>query len=434
MARFHYNQLSHLAALLLMLFILSSCYGTSSEENGSRKANVASTPAVEAVQARMGSLPLSQRLSGTVIARNQVELFPEISGKISRVHVQNGDFVQQGAPIVSIQDNQYKEQVEQARANLRINEARLKQARARYRELEARYKRTKQLSEQELSSELEMETLQAQMSSAEADVELAQAQLEQSASNLQEQQDILSKTVVRAPIDGTVGQRNAELGMQVGTATRLFTIGDLDNLRVEVVLTEEMLDNIQVGQTVHIHTNLQGESNRIIEAQLSRISPFLNNVTRSTEGEIDVQNQKNMLRPGMFVAVDILYGESRQATLVPTSAIYTDPATGDEGVYIASALGSEIQPVTQEDPDNPPPLTDATEVQFKKVGIIAEGRMEVAVEGIEPGSWVITVGQNLLAEGRSQARIRASTWERILAMQGLQRQDLLRQVLDGPNN
>ncbi len=414
--------------LLLVAVTLTSCYG-SPENSGNNRSQDSTTPAVEAVQARYGSLPLSERLSGTVIAQNQVSLYPEISGKITEVHVQNGDAVQKGDPIVSLGDKQYQEQVQQAEANLRINRARLKQAKARYQELEAQYKRTKKLSDQELSSDLEIETLQAQMSSAEADVELAEAQVSQSESNLQEQKEILAKTVIRAPISGTVGQRNAEVGMQVNSSTRLFTIGDLDNLRVEVVLTESMLNEVKVGQTARIYTGT-GNNQQVMEAKLSRISPFLNNVTRSTEGEIDVSNDKNRLRPGMFVPVDILYGESQQATLIPTSAIYTNPSTGKEGVFVASALGSEIEPAEQVDPDNPPPLTEATDIQFKPINVLAEGRMELGVEGIDPGSWIVTVGQDLLSGGRGKARVRTSSWNRIMALQGLQRQDLLKNVLD----
>ena len=420
----------YLSLLLLASSLVISCSNDGSENGSSENNFSSSTPSVEAVKSRYGTLPLSERLSGTVYAKNQVSLYPEISGKIAAVHVQNGDFVEKGAPIVSLQDNQYREQVQQSRANLRINEARLKQARARYNELEAQYKRTKQLSDQQLSSELEMETLQAQMSSAEADVDLAEAQLEQAQSSLQEQKDLLSKTVIKAPISGTVGQRNAETGMQVNSSTELFTIGDLDNLRVEVVLTDQMLDNIEVGQTVHIYTTSNANENEFIEAELSRISPFLNNVTRSTEGEIDVQNTDSKLRPGMFVPVDILYGQSERATLVPTSAIYTDPNSGEEGVFVATSLGSEIQPAEQINPQNPPPLTEPTEIQFQPIDVIAEGRMEVGIEGIEPGSWVVTVGQDLLSSGRQQARVRTSSWERILALQGLQRQDLLQRVLD----
>lgn len=418
----------HNFILFLSAVLLVSCYSGS---DSSEEAQISSSiPAVEAVQARYGSLPLSERLSGTVIAENQVALYPEISGKISQIHVQSGDSVRKGDPLISLEDRQYREQVEQARANARINQARLKQAKARYNELQAQYKRTKQLSDKNLSSEMEMETLEAQMSSAEADIELAEAQLEQSQSSLQEQQDVLSKTVIRAPINGTVGQRNAEVGMQVGPDTPLFTIGDLNNLRIEVVLTDNMLNEMEIGQTARIYTE-SGGNGEIIEAEISRISPFLNNITRSTEGEIDVSNHNQSLRPGMFVPVDILYGESRQATIIPTSALFSDPNTGEEGVYVATSLGSEVEPAEQTDSENLPPLTEPTEVQFKRVDVIAEGRLEVGVEGIESGSWVITVGQDLLTTGPGQARVRASSWERILALQGLQRQDLLQRVLDG---
>lgn len=388
------------------------------------------TPSVEAVKSQFGSLPLSERLSGTVVANNQVTLYPEISGKIAEVHVQTGSYIEKGDPIVSLEDNQYQEQVQQARANLRINQALLKQSKARYNELEAKYRRTKQLSDQELSSELEMETLQAQMSSAEADIELAEAQLEESQSNLEEQQDMLAKTVIKAPISGTVGQRNAEIGMQVSSSTQLYTIGDLENLRVEVVLTDRMLDDLEVGQTARVFTGSDPNNSDFIEAELSRISPFLNNVTRSTEGEIDVTNETNRLRPGMFVPVDILYGESEQATLLPTSAVYTDPNSGETGVFVATSLGSEIEPAEQVDPENPPPLTEPTEIEFKPVNVIAEGRMEVGVEGVDPGNWVITIGQDMLSTEDQNARVRTSSWERILALQGLQRQDLLKNILD----
>lgn len=425
-----------LSTVLFSLILLgaTACGGeTSEQQDGPPEGSLANIPAVEAVQARFGSLPLSERLSGTVIAKNQVQLYPEISGRISEVVVQNGEKVSKGDPLARIDDRQFSEQVQQAEAGLSISRAQLKQAQSRLNELEAQYKRTKSLSEKELTSDLEMERIEAQMQSARADVELAEARVKQAESTLQEQKDQLSKTVVRAPITGTVGQRNAEIGMQVSSSTRLFTIGDLDQLRVEVVLTENMLNNVNVGQTARIYvgggSDISNASN-VITAELSRISPFLNNVTRSTEAEIDVENRNNLLRPGMFVAVDILYGESSQATLIPSSALYTNPNTGDEGVFIATTLGSEVEAIEPDSSGEPAALTQPIDVEFRKIDVIAEGRMEVGVSGIEPGSWIITVGQNLLSQGRNQARVRTSTWERILTLQGLQRQDLLQQVLD----
>lgn len=423
------KSIANLFLLLFSTLILISCYG-SEAQNNSENQNQGIIPAVEAVQARFGSLPLSERLSGTVYAENQVSLYPEVSGKIAEVHVQSGAYVEKGDPLVTLDNVQYREQVEQAEAELSINQARLKQAKARYNEIEAQYNRLEKLSSQNLSSEMEMEMMKAQLLSAEADVELAKAQVKQSQSNLNEQKEILSETVIRAPISGTVGERNAEVGMRADTNTPLFTIGNLNAMEVEVVLTNNMLSDVKVGQTALIYTNPNSKGEQqIIEAELSRISPFLNNVTRSTEAEIDVKNQKSLLRPGMFVSVDILYGESQQATLIPTSALYSDPITGQVGVFVATALGTEIKPIAV-DSNRLPPLTQPTEVQFKPVNVLAEGAMEVGVTGVEPGSWVITVGQNLLSQGRGEARVRTITWERILALQSLQRQDLLRKVLE----
>ena len=422
--------LSRLIMVVLLALSFAACSDSTGKKGNSGPNRNATIPAVEAVQARYGSLPLSERLSGTVIAKNQVELYPEISGKIAEVLVQNGQEVKKDDPLVKLQDNQYRQQVRQAEAGLRINNARLKQAKAQLNELQARYKRTKKLAEQNLSSDLEMETLEAQMESAQADVELAEAQVQQSQSNLKESQDVLSKTVIKAPVSGKVGQRNAEVGMQVSPSRRVFTIGDLDRLRVEVVLTENMLQNIEVGQSVRIYAGQQSDNPTTIAAKLSRISPFLNTITRSTEAEIDVNNDQNLLRPGMFVPVDVLYGESDKATLVPTSALYTNPQTGEEGVFVATSLGMEVEPAKSVDPNNPPPLTDAIEVKFEPIDVLARGRMQLGVSGINPGSWIVTVGQDLLSGGRGQARVRAVTWDRILALQGLQRQDLLRKVLE----
>lgn len=426
----NYTSNTSVSILSLFLFglLLAGCSGEESQERGGNDVN--NIPAVEAVKARFGSLPLSERLSGTVIAKNQVALFSEISGKVSEVLVETGEKVRAGTPLVRIQDNQYKEQVQQAEAGLKISKAQLRQAQASLNELESQYKRIKTLSDKDLSSDLELERVEAQLESARADEELAQAQVDQARSNLQEQQDLLAKTIIRSPINGTVGQRNAEVGMQVNTNTRLFTVGDLDQLKIEVVLTENMLQNIEVGQTARIYAGSNDNNVEVIAAKLDRISPFLNTVTRSTEAEIDVENEGSLLRPGMFVPVDILYGESQQATIIPTSALYTNPTNGQEGVFVATSLGSEVEAIEDSSSDGPSALTQPIDVQFRPLNVIAEGRMELGVSGIEPGSWIVTVGQDLLSQGRNQARVRTSTWERILSLQGLQRQDLLNQVLE----
>ncbi|MCC5022743.1 MAG: efflux RND transporter periplasmic adaptor subunit [Candidatus Synoicihabitans palmerolidicus] len=96
-----------------------------------------SAPPVEIVQAHRGGLPLVERLSGTIRADNQVILYPEVSGRIDQVLVENGDTVTVDQPLVRINDNQVREQMRQSEAGHRIAAARLRQAQARLSEADA---------------------------------------------------------------------------------------------------------------------------------------------------------------------------------------------------------------------------------------------------------------------------------------------------------
>lgn len=415
--------------LAIIAFMFGAC--TESDTNTDQRQENLVIPSVEAVQARYGSLPLVERFSGNVRSENQVALYPEISGVIEQIFVQNGAYVEKGDKLVQLNTSVLEKQLQQAEAGFKIANAQLKQAKAALSEVQNEYRRIKQLEEKDLTSEVEVEQIEAQLLSAEADVELAEARLDQAEALVNERTDELNKAVIRAPISGTVGQRNAEIGMQASTNTQLFMIGDLSRLKVEIVLTENMLNRIQVGQTAQILVEDRNGDQQVIDAELSRISPFLNEVTRSTEAEIDVNNEGGLLRPGMFVPVDILFGESEQATLIPVSALYTDPSSGEEGVYVATSLGSEVEPVsdTSNSSEGPGAMTEPTQVEFKAIDVLAEGRMELGVSGIESGQWIVTVGQDLLSEGRTEARVRAMSWQRIYQLQNLQREDLLNEIM-----
>lgn len=415
---------------LLLIFTLLTFYSCSSEEtaeNGENNDEV--IPSVEAVEAQFGSLPLQERLSGIVRAQKQVDIYARISAPIVEVYKQDGEDVEEGEPLVQLSDREYRERVRQAEANLRINQARLKQAEAALDQAKSQLRRQQTLAERELSSELEMETLQAELQSAEANYELALAQVEETESTLDEQKELLGQTVIRSPITGTVGQKNAEMGMQVDTGDRLFTVGDLNDARVTINLTERMLNYIEEGQRAIIRS--ENMEDRMLESTVSRISPFLGVGSFSTEAEIDIENTRGLLIPGMFVTVDIMYGETDQATIVPLSAIYRHPRTGETGVFVAPEFGAEAEPVEQVDNANPPPLSQPNAVEFVSIDVIAKGRETAGVVGVNSGDWVVTVGHNLLINNDSGiARIRATSWNRIIDMQNLKPRDLLREIMN----
>jgi hypothetical protein len=165
------------------------------------------------------------------------------------------------------------------------------------------------------------------------------------------------------------------------------------------------------------------------------MSPFLSDESYSAEAEILVPNEEQVLTSGMFVEVDVAYGESQQATIVPLSAIYQNPTTGARGVFVAPTLGSEVSVEMPDsyDADDPPPLTQATPTTFREVEILAEGAQTAGVRGIQPGDWVVTVGQNLISstsEERVDARVRPMAWSRLMSLQRLQDTDLLYDVFE----
>ncbi|PQJ33840.1 efflux transporter periplasmic adaptor subunit [Salinibacter sp. 10B] len=421
-----------LAAVLLFAGCGSSNDGSSGPPGRGGGPGSNNTPSVEAVKAQYGSLPLEERMSGTVRARNQVAIYPEVNAPVVSVEAQTGEYVQEGAPLVRLKDDVFRERVRQAEASLRIAKADVKSARANLEGLRARLKRTKRLAEQDFQSKQELETLQSDVEGAEAALERAKAQVAQAQATLDERQVDLRRTVVRAPISGYVGARNVEVGQRVDNSTRLYTMGDLDTVKVRVQVTDKMFGKVQEGQSARIFVPSKDTT---LGASVTRMSPFLSNESYSAEAEIVVPNTDRVLTPGMFVEVDVAYGESRQATIIPLSAIYEDPTTGARGVFVAPTLGTEI---SVEMPDSysaedPPPLTQPTPTTFRQIEVIAEGQQTAGVRGIQPGDWIVTVGQNLLSaagEERVDARVRPMSWSRLMALQRMQDTDLLYRILE----
>jgi RND family efflux transporter MFP subunit len=445
-------------ALSAVVLLAAGCGGAGGRERGDDEDRA--PPAVEVVQARTGTLPLEERLSGVVRAENQVAVRPEIEATVVEVLVRSGETVERGQPLVRLDDEGLQDQLRQTEASLRLAEGGAAEARAQVAEVEAQVTRTRALHAEGLMSDMELETQEAQLQAARARAEQAAAGVAQARAAVEEQRSQTAKTVVRSPVAGRVGQRDAEVGMLAEPSTTLFLAGDFDELIVEVPLTEKMLAHVGEGTPVAIRApSLGGEP---LRAEVSRISPFLEPGSFSTVGEIDVGNPDARLRPGMFVTVDVLYGETDRGTLVPASALWEDPASGEPTVFIlADAPGGLGGSGARSGVERPELSAETHAFEQRPVRVRAEGRATAGVEGVEPGEWVVTVGQHLLheelqgggereegrdrgrgrrrdraeetdpreaaarTEGKVLARVRATTWERVLELQGLQREDLL---------
>lgn len=386
------------------------------------------TPAVEVVEAREGRLPQSERLTGTVRAGGQVVISPEVSGPVVDVRVQTGDRVEEGDTLVRIRSETGRSQLQQARAALENARAQAQRAEAQLEEMEAQFERTRALAEDSLVSREALDTQRTELESARADYQQAQAQVEEAEATVEERREAVEQSVVRAPITGHVGNRQVEVGMNVDPQTQLFTIGRLGDMKVEVAVPQEILARLEPGQEVEIRAESLPDT--VLRAEISRVSPFLSEGTFSARAEIDVSNHEGLLMPGQFVTVDVYYGQTASATLVPKSALYDDPATGRRGVWVADLEGMDVQAVSG---DAAGSLIGPVATSFRTVEVQAEGRHHAGVE-LEPGTWVVVMGQHLLSErgggGEARARVRPLGWERVEALQRIQREDLLQQFME----
>ena len=398
-----------IAAAVVLLTVLTACSREPEKKDGAQRA-----PLVEAVQARAGALPLTERVTGTVKARNQVEIRAEVSSPIVEVYVRGGEKVRKGQPLVRHRDDELRDQLRRAEADVQVAEAGSRQERARVAELDAQVRRSRTLAQDQLISAAELERLEAQLAAARAGADEAEARIAQARAIANERRSALSRTLVRAPVDGWIGQRNAEVGMLPRTDSLLFVIGDLDKVIVDIPITQELLGRIRPETPVQLHPR-EGEP---IRATITRVSPFLAAGSRSTVAEIELPNEAGRLTPGMSIRVDVIHGESGRATLVPLSALYEDPQSGRISVFVVSSMSGGQQeqerPVTQ-----------------RAIEVVARGAGTAGVNGVNAGEWVVSIGQHLLARDASPAaRVRAATWERVMELQGLQREDLLVQFLD----
>ena len=340
--------------------------------------------------------------------------------------VHNGSLVKAGDPLIQLRDTEFREKLKQSEASFQIARAQYKQASAELTKIQGELKRAEELFEKNLSSPTELETIQTRAIAAEADAELAQARVQQAQAGVDESKEELSRTIIRAPVEGTVGNRNAEVGMLVTPNTRLFTLGQLDSVEIEVILTDRMLNYIEEGQRSEIF--IHNSQSTVLNAPVARISPFLHPITHSTKAEIEMANPEGLLKPGMFVTVDIFYGESEQASLIPLSALWENTNTGITGVFLAQdSLNSE--PIAGSDESGGQILAEPIRFNFVPIDIIAKGRLNAGVNGINPGNWIITIGQDLIASDSGQARVRTVSWDWVQKLQLMQREDLLEEVI-----
>lgn len=302
-------------------------------------------PNVEVTAAQRHELGIEVQAVGSLWARDAVMLRAEITGKVAQINFTEGGTVEQGQPLLQIDDRLLSAELQQAQANLTLRKS--------------QYARAQQLIQEGFISAQARDEVASELAMAQAQVALAQAQLD--------------KTVIRAPFDGVLGFRHVSVGEYVAPGTDLVRIEAIDPLFVEFQVPEHYLALIREGTPVLLRFDaLSGET---FPGQIDVIAPALDTQGRSLQLRARIPNEDNRLRPGMFARVQVQL-EQHGAVMVPEAAIA--PSAGDQYIYLLL-------------PDN------TVKRQAVRIGIRRGGWVEVS--HLEPGQEVLISGLQKVRNG-----------------------------------
>ncbi len=275
--------------------------------------------------------------SAQVIPETQVDLAFRTDGYIDEIMrvpgvaeaerlLQPGDTVRAGDVLARVKDEQYRDQVAKARANLDKAKAALVKG-------EQDFKRADALNKTNSITGPDYDAARKEYETALAAVDGARAQLD-------EAQLKLSETALVAPRDGTVQQRNIELGTLVRAGTVGFVIANTSVVKVVFGIPDIMLARVKLGSELNIHTD--SLPNREFTGVVTEVAPAADQRTRVFEVSVRVDNGDGALRAGMVASLQVDKSLLADITLtvVPLSAIVQDKG-GGFAVFVAQTTGGK---------------------------------------------------------------------------------------------
>jgi RND family efflux transporter MFP subunit len=298
---------------------------------------------VSVARAEVRAIPRAIHVTGSLAAQEQSTLSAKVTGRLERLSVDIGSVLRQGDLVAQIEPRDYELGLQQAAAALAQARAALglplegeddrielervtavKQAKAVLEEAGKNRERVKSLSVSGIAPQSEVDTAEAAYTVALARYETAleesrgrMATVVQRRAEFELARKRLADASVRAPFDGAVQARPASVGEYVAAGTPIVQLVKTDPLRLRLEVPERECILVRTGQVVQLF--VEGDTN-IYRGQIARLSPALDEQTRTLRVEADVPRQGS-LRPGLFARARIVVTEQEQALTVPAEAI-----------------------------------------------------------------------------------------------------------------
>ena len=197
--------------------------------------------------------------TGRIQPKTQVRISADVSAKIVALHVEEGDWVEEGQLLVELDRERYEAAVERAQANVRSAQAEAKLVQQNMLKAEKDYDRSRDLVARRLESQSALDATSAAYQVEVARYESALDQVEQVRAALKEAQDSLSKTTIYAPMAGTISDLDKEPGeIAIGSQFQedlIMIVADLTEMEAQVNVDENDIVNVQLGQEAEIEVD-----------------------------------------------------------------------------------------------------------------------------------------------------------------------------------
>ncbi|HHO75176.1 MAG TPA: efflux RND transporter periplasmic adaptor subunit, partial [Deltaproteobacteria bacterium] len=262
--------------------------------------------------------------TGTLLPKSRFVVAPKIAGRLKKIMVDIGDEVANGSLVAVLADDEYVQQVDQARAELDVARANIEENHSTLNLKKREFERAKTLRAKKIVSESELDAAQTQYEAAVARQKVVIAQAAQKEAELKSAQVRLDYTRISAHWeDGRhsryVSERFIDEGAMLSANTPIVSIIDIDTLKAVIYVIERDYPRVRSGQASEITTDAY--PGRTFSGIIDRIAPVLKEAARQARVEIAIVNPDKILKPGMFVRVKIEYDRHENATIVPVGAL-----------------------------------------------------------------------------------------------------------------
>jgi membrane fusion protein (multidrug efflux system) len=297
---------------------------------------------------------------GTLNPYEIVNVSSELDGILKTIRVDEGSAVTSGQIIAEIREIDYRLAVEQATAILKQARAALANAKQEHQRKEALYK-------EELVTKQQYDDIVARLAVAQGDAERAAAGLDLA-------NEKLTKTIIYAPMAGSIKEKKATAGDYIRNGTSLVSIIRTDLLKLSFSVSEKDVGRLRTGQDVSFVVD--AFPGREFRGQLKTLYPSLEEKTRTLQVEAVVANADRLLKPGLFARVTLYTGPALDTVIVPITALLYD--------------NSEVKLF----------VVEGERAKERKVQLGRKyGEFMAITQGVKMGEMVVTVGQNNLMEG-----------------------------------